>query len=92
LDPNRKQTGHDNEIVLARVRISTLEILIEDIQIYVFLNLCFMDMINNQDIELMIPPTPPRDTEPPVGSPISFSLSSSVGSSSPVRSTTPSPD
>ncbi|GJZ51317.1 uncharacterized mitochondrial protein-like protein, partial [Tanacetum coccineum] len=36
-----------------------------------------MDMINNQDIELMIPPTPPRDTEPPVGSPISFSLSSS---------------
>ncbi|GKC97468.1 putative reverse transcriptase domain-containing protein [Tanacetum coccineum] len=29
----RKQMGHDNEIVLARVRTSTLEILIEDIQI-----------------------------------------------------------
>ncbi|GKD77900.1 putative reverse transcriptase domain-containing protein [Tanacetum coccineum] len=40
----------------------------------------------------MIPPTPPRDTEPPVGSPISLSLSLSVGSSSPVRSTTPPPD
>ncbi|GKG57198.1 hypothetical protein Tco_0584624, partial [Tanacetum coccineum] len=49
-------------------------------------------MINNQDIEHMIPPTPPRDIEPPVGSPISFSPSSSVGSSSPVRSTTPPPD
>ncbi|GKB15214.1 hypothetical protein Tco_0849137 [Tanacetum coccineum] len=51
-----------------------------------------MDMINNQDIEHMIPPTPPRDTEPPVGSPIPLSPSSSVGSSSPVRSTTPPPD
>ncbi|GJW49565.1 hypothetical protein Tco_0090916 [Tanacetum coccineum] len=51
-----------------------------------------MDMINNQDIKHMIPPTPPRDTEPPIGSPISLSLSSSVGSSSPVRSTTPPPD
>ncbi|GJX04869.1 hypothetical protein Tco_0190785 [Tanacetum coccineum] len=51
-----------------------------------------MDMINNQDIEHMIPPTPPRDTEPPVGSPIPLSSSSSVGSSSPVRSTTPPPD
>ncbi|GJW28690.1 hypothetical protein Tco_0045565 [Tanacetum coccineum] len=30
-----------------------------------------------------------RDTEPPVGSPISLSPSLSVGSSSPVRSTTP---
>ncbi|GJW51462.1 hypothetical protein Tco_0092813 [Tanacetum coccineum] len=29
----RKQVGHDDEIVLARVRTSTLEILIEDIQI-----------------------------------------------------------
>ncbi|GKD58300.1 hypothetical protein Tco_1295809 [Tanacetum coccineum] len=48
-----------------------------------------MDMINNQDIEHMIPPTPPRDTEPHVRSPISLSPSSSVGSSSPVRSTTP---
>nr|GFC30185.1 hypothetical protein [Tanacetum cinerariifolium] len=35
------------------------------------------------------PPTPPRDTEPPIGSPISLSPSSSVGSSSPVRSNTP---
>ncbi|GJY24941.1 hypothetical protein Tco_0399667 [Tanacetum coccineum] len=51
-----------------------------------------MDMINNQDIEHMIPPTPPRDTEPPIGSPISLSPSSTVGSSSPVRSTTPPPD
>ncbi|GJX06534.1 hypothetical protein Tco_0194466 [Tanacetum coccineum] len=51
-----------------------------------------MDMINNQDIEHMIPLTPPRDTEPPVGSPILLSLSLSVGSSSPVRLTTPPPD
>ncbi|GJW60574.1 hypothetical protein Tco_0109909 [Tanacetum coccineum] len=120
----RKQIGHDDEIVLARVRISILEMLIEDIQIYVcrsclsyilyfdvsclnvsgitmvllpsgFLEpLCpgIIDMINNQDIELMIPSTPPRDIEPPIGSPISLSSSSSVGSSSPVRSTTPPPD
>ncbi|GKC43417.1 hypothetical protein Tco_1061139 [Tanacetum coccineum] len=40
----------------------------------------------------MIPPTPPRDIVPPVGSPIPLSPSSSVGSSSPVRSTTPPPD
>ncbi|GJW40893.1 hypothetical protein Tco_0066738 [Tanacetum coccineum] len=51
-----------------------------------------MDMINDQDIEHMIPPTPLRNTEPPIGSPISLSSSSSVGSSSPVRSTTPPPD
>ncbi|GKC17533.1 hypothetical protein Tco_1014315 [Tanacetum coccineum] len=30
----RKQMGHDDEIVLARVRISTLEMIIEDIQIH----------------------------------------------------------
>ncbi|GJZ04971.1 putative reverse transcriptase domain-containing protein [Tanacetum coccineum] len=48
-------------------------------------------MINDQDIEHMTPPTPSRDIEPPVGSPISLFLSSSVGSSSPVRSTTPPP-
>ncbi|GKF87052.1 hypothetical protein Tco_0257929, partial [Tanacetum coccineum] len=30
----RKQVGHDDEIVLARVRTSTLEILVEDIQIH----------------------------------------------------------
>ncbi|GKC88151.1 hypothetical protein Tco_1148800, partial [Tanacetum coccineum] len=29
----RKQIGHDDEIVLARVRISTLEMIIEDIQV-----------------------------------------------------------
>ncbi|GKC58725.1 reverse transcriptase domain-containing protein [Tanacetum coccineum] len=40
----------------------------------------------------MIPPTPRRDTKPPVGSPIPLSPSSSVGSSSPIRSTTPPPD
>ncbi|GKC23847.1 hypothetical protein Tco_1025997 [Tanacetum coccineum] len=51
-----------------------------------------MDMINDQDIRHMTLPTPPRDTEPHVGSPISLSPSSSVGSSSPVRSTTPPPD
>nr|GEX24343.1 hypothetical protein [Tanacetum cinerariifolium] len=37
----------------------------------------------------MIPPTPPRDTEPSIGSPISLSPSSLVGSSSQVRLTTP---
>nr|GEX64071.1 putative reverse transcriptase domain-containing protein [Tanacetum cinerariifolium] len=51
-----------------------------------------MDMINNQEIEHMIPPTPPRDTKPPIESSIPLSPSSSVGSSSPVRSTTPPPD
>ncbi|GJY68248.1 hypothetical protein Tco_0471230 [Tanacetum coccineum] len=40
----------------------------------------------------MTPPTPPRDTDPPVRSPISLSMSSSIGSSSPFRSTTPPPD
>nr|GEY27771.1 putative reverse transcriptase domain-containing protein [Tanacetum cinerariifolium] len=44
-----------------------------------------MDMINDQDIEHMIPTTPPRDTEPPVESLIPLSSSLSVGSSSPVR-------
>ncbi|GJY65344.1 hypothetical protein Tco_0467582 [Tanacetum coccineum] len=57
-----------------------------------FLEPLYPNMINAQDIEHMIPPTPPRDTEPPVGSPIPLSSSSSVGSSSPVRSTTPPPD
>ncbi|GKA18218.1 reverse transcriptase domain-containing protein [Tanacetum coccineum] len=86
----RKQIGHDDEIVLACVRISTLDMLIEDIQIYVCRGT--MDMINDQDIEHMTPPTSPRDTEPTVGLPISLSPSSSVGSSSPVKSTTPPPD
>ncbi|GJS51304.1 hypothetical protein Tco_0624666 [Tanacetum coccineum] len=57
-----------------------------------FLEPLYPDMINNQDIEHMIPPTPPRYIEPPVGSPVSLSPSSSVESSSPVRSTTPPPD
>nr|GEU58930.1 hypothetical protein [Tanacetum cinerariifolium] len=102
--------GHDDEIVLAHVRISTLEMIIEDISIchqsdmkritMVLLSSGFlepsypgiMDMINDQDIEHMISPTPRRDTEPPIGSPISLSPSSSVGSSSPVKSTSPPPD
>ncbi|GKC17079.1 reverse transcriptase domain-containing protein, partial [Tanacetum coccineum] len=57
-----------------------------------FLEPLYPDIINDQDIEHMIPPTPPTDTEPPVGSPIPLSPSSSVGSSSSVRSTTPPPD
>ncbi|GKD18248.1 hypothetical protein Tco_1207406, partial [Tanacetum coccineum] len=57
-----------------------------------FLKPLYADMINPQDIEHMIPPTPPRDIEPPIESPIPLSTSSSVGSSSPVRSTTPPPD
>ncbi|GJU92249.1 reverse transcriptase domain-containing protein [Tanacetum coccineum] len=56
-----------------------------------FLEPLYPDMINNQDIEHMISPTPPRDIEPPVESPIPLSPSSSVGYSSPVRSTTPPP-
>ncbi|GKE75229.1 hypothetical protein Tco_1537270, partial [Tanacetum coccineum] len=56
----RKQIGHDNEIVLARVRTSTLEILLEGIQVTMtllppgFLKPLYpniMDMINDQDIE-----------------------------------------
>ncbi|GKE47420.1 hypothetical protein Tco_1478678, partial [Tanacetum coccineum] len=97
----REQIKYDDEIVLTRVRISTLEILIEDIQVTMallppgFLEPLYLDimaMINAQDIEHIIPPTPPRDIDPPVGSPIPSSLSSSVVSSSPVRSTTPPPD
>nr|GEV83594.1 putative reverse transcriptase domain-containing protein [Tanacetum cinerariifolium] len=64
----KKQMGHDDEVVLARVRISTMEMIIEDIQITMvllpsgFLKPLYpdiMNMINNQDIEHMIPPTPP---------------------------------
>ncbi|GJT95371.1 hypothetical protein Tco_1090889 [Tanacetum coccineum] len=80
---------------------STQEVLIEDIQVTMALlppgfleplYLGIMDMINAQDIKHMIPPIPPRDTEPLVGSPIPSSQSLSVGSSSPVRSTIPPPD
>ncbi|GJT46802.1 hypothetical protein Tco_0955517 [Tanacetum coccineum] len=49
-----------------------------------FLKPLYLDMITAQDIEHMISPTPPRDIEPPVGSPISLSPSS-VGFSSPGR-------
>nr|GEU85570.1 hypothetical protein [Tanacetum cinerariifolium] len=84
-DGRREKTRHDDEVVLTRVRISTLEVLIEDIQVTMallppgFLEPLYpgiMDMINAQDIEHMIIPTPPRDTEPPVGSPIPSSPSS----------------
>ncbi|GJW93568.1 hypothetical protein Tco_0173240 [Tanacetum coccineum] len=94
----RKQMGHDDEIILARIRISTLEMIIEDIQVTMpllppgFLEPLYSDMIDAQDIKHIIPPTPPRDTEPHVESPISLSSSSSVGSSSPIRSTTPPSD
>nr|GEV57224.1 putative reverse transcriptase domain-containing protein [Tanacetum cinerariifolium] len=44
----------------------------------------FMNVVHNQDIKHMIPPTSPRDTETPIGSPMPLSPSSSVGSSSPV--------
>ncbi|GKG41345.1 hypothetical protein Tco_0470557 [Tanacetum coccineum] len=57
-----------------------------------FLEPLYPDMINAQDIEHIIPPTSPRDIEPPVRSPILLSPSSFVGSSSPVKSTTPPPD
>ncbi|GJW21673.1 putative reverse transcriptase domain-containing protein [Tanacetum coccineum] len=73
----RKQTGHDDEIVLARVTMALLP--------PGFLEPLYPDMINAQDIKHMIPPTPPRNTKPPVGSPISLSLSSSVGYSSSIR-------
>ncbi|GJS20762.1 reverse transcriptase domain-containing protein [Tanacetum coccineum] len=77
--------------------IYTLEMIIEDIQVTMallppgFLKPLYPHMINAQDIERMIPPTPPRDIEPPVKSHIPLSPSLSVGSSSPVRSTTPPP-
>ncbi|GKA79463.1 reverse transcriptase domain-containing protein [Tanacetum coccineum] len=101
VDGRREQIKHDDEIVLTHVGISTLEILIEDIQVTMallppgFLEPLYPDimaMIIAQDIEHIIPPIPPRDTDPPIGSPIPSSTSSLVGSSSPVRSTTPPPD
>ncbi|GKA47161.1 hypothetical protein Tco_0740044 [Tanacetum coccineum] len=94
----REKIRHNDEIVLARIRISTLEMIIEDIQVTMallppgFLEPLYPNMINAQDIEHMIPHTPPRDIEPPIESPIPLSPSSSVGSSSPVRFNTPPPD
>ncbi|GJV66465.1 hypothetical protein Tco_1481974 [Tanacetum coccineum] len=67
---HREQIRHDKEIVLAHVRTSTLEILIEDIQVTMALlpsgflkplYLDIMNMINDQDIEHTISPTPPPD-------------------------------
>ncbi|GKC07708.1 reverse transcriptase domain-containing protein, partial [Tanacetum coccineum] len=62
----REQMRHDDEIVLTRVRISTLEVLIEDIQVRYRSNMKsllntirVMDMINNHDIEHIISPTQP---------------------------------
>ncbi|GJZ14038.1 hypothetical protein Tco_0549268 [Tanacetum coccineum] len=58
----REKIRHDDEIVLAHVRISTLEMLIEDIQVTMallpsgFLKPLYpyiMDMINDQDYPLM---------------------------------------
>ncbi|GJT82918.1 hypothetical protein Tco_1057260 [Tanacetum coccineum] len=44
----RKQMGHDDEIVLARVRISTLEMIMEDIQVRHRSNMkSFLDMIHD---------------------------------------------
>ncbi|GJR59867.1 putative reverse transcriptase domain-containing protein [Tanacetum coccineum] len=71
----REQIRHDDEIVLARVTMALLP--------PGFLEPLYQNMINNQDIKHMIAPTPPRDIEPPVGSPISLSPSSS-----PVRNCT----
>ncbi|GJW46299.1 hypothetical protein Tco_0077945 [Tanacetum coccineum] len=65
-----EQIRHDDEIVLARVRTFTLEILIEDIQVTMallpssFLKTLYpdiMDMINDQDIDHTISPTAPPD-------------------------------
>ncbi|GKD41607.1 reverse transcriptase domain-containing protein [Tanacetum coccineum] len=50
------------------------------------------NMINLKILNIYPTYPPPRDTKPPVRSPIPLSPSSSVGSSSPVRSTTPPPD
>ncbi|GKB15083.1 hypothetical protein Tco_0849006, partial [Tanacetum coccineum] len=78
----REQMRHDDEVTMALLPSGFLEPLYS----------CIMDMINAQDIKHMITPTPPRDIKPPIGSPIPSSLSSSVGSLSPVKSTTPPPD
>ncbi|GJR22690.1 hypothetical protein Tco_0971217 [Tanacetum coccineum] len=49
-------------------------------------------MFNSRDFFPLEEIPPPKDTKTPVKSPILISPSSSVGSSSPVRSTTPPPD
>ncbi|GJV24623.1 hypothetical protein Tco_1377318 [Tanacetum coccineum] len=80
----------ETELQEARTQIITMALLPPGFLEPLYLGI--MDMINAQDIGHMISPTPPRDTEPPVGSPIPSSPSSSVGSSSLVMSTTPPPD
>nr|GEV16611.1 nucleotide-binding alpha-beta plait domain-containing protein [Tanacetum cinerariifolium] len=89
---NGRQMGHDNEVIFTRVRIPTLEMIIKDIQDYygsftTRFSQTFIprNVVHNQDIEHMIPPTSPRDTENPIGSHMLLSPSSSIGSSSPVR-------
>ncbi|GJU22302.1 hypothetical protein Tco_1155644 [Tanacetum coccineum] len=66
----REQIRHDDEIVLARIKTSTLEILFEDIQVTMallppgFLKPLYpdiMDMINDHDIKHTISPTLPPD-------------------------------
>nr|GEV27460.1 hypothetical protein [Tanacetum cinerariifolium] len=61
----REKMVHNDEIILARVRISTLEIIIEDIQVHHRADMkSLLDkahMINDQDIEHTISPTPPPD-------------------------------
>ncbi|GJY47217.1 hypothetical protein Tco_0436280 [Tanacetum coccineum] len=52
----------------------------------------YMEIMQGYDAIRPLQIPPPKDTETPVESPILISPSSSVGSSSPVRSTTPPPD
>nr|GEY24037.1 reverse transcriptase domain-containing protein [Tanacetum cinerariifolium] len=99
----RKQVGHDDEIVLARVRISTLEMIIEDIKVmhayYAKESPIPPPNIMHPYLVLSLSPMfysqeipPPKDTETPVKSPIPISPFSLVRSLSLVRSTTPPPD
>nr|GEW27954.1 integrase, catalytic region, zinc finger, CCHC-type, peptidase aspartic, catalytic [Tanacetum cinerariifolium] len=75
--------NHLDELSLER--IEHMEDKIEGPGFLKLLYLRIMDMVNDQDIEHIIPPTPPRDPEPLIGPPISLSPSSSVGSLSLVR-------
>ncbi|GKC02642.1 hypothetical protein Tco_0994252 [Tanacetum coccineum] len=68
------------------IQIYTLEMLIEDIYVcYRSDKKSFLDTIRELKNHKVTMAFLPPDTEPPVGSPISLSPSSSVGSSSPVR-------
>ncbi|GJV73172.1 hypothetical protein Tco_1493167 [Tanacetum coccineum] len=64
----REQIRHDDEIVLTRIRNSTIEMIIEDIQVRhrsdmksLLDKIHIMNMINDQDIEHTISPTPSPD-------------------------------